>query len=709
MLQYKHMNYRVGNVFRCARRKLDSFLRGDTLIEVMFAIGIFSLVAITVVSVMTSGSSNMQTSLETTMARNEIDAQAEALRFIHQAYLAEKEEDLPESEKYYAHIWEEITTKARENAIDLHDNSMDRSFLNYSPSTCNELYSGSGSIANQRAFILDTQAIGTEGIVVRTADNATVGDVFKEASVFPRVVYSGSDDSLVSLGGAFSGVEGLYIFPVQDWGNTVLSVDGGGSNTARTGTDSAFFDFYIRSCWYGSGKTIPTTISTLIRLYDPDVNVSSSTDAMDFVLTYDWNEIKCSNGGAEVNCPAVQQKIRVTDASHTFAVMSLSDLIAQLPDGLSPISSPLGWTRNESGLCVNSSSDYSLVNAVTVYRNEPMVTIKAVTRCEYQMSFTTAACGASSPWTPAQKTEWCPKTSVGSASGQNMTLPPSTMNLSGTNQRFDGWRCKENNTSKCEGDTSTHAPGSTVHYGVRDNGKPILYKLFEPVYTNLYYFELKFDKNSGTDAVSGMPSTQSYGWYADTSHTFSFSKPTREGYIFKGWSKSSTSTSIVAQTSYQMSYSSGSRSVKQTLYAVWEEDTTPSVICWKIVGSWNSGDIDTFLNNPVRNMTYSDMHYTDTNGYLWYANGDQTSGGSESKEFPVYADMDYKYTAYRYRTSASTSIGVSVYKSPACNRVYTQVGDTHYYDISSYVSESGGGDGSKRHILTIRNDSVTWK
>ena len=65
--------------------------RGDTLIEVMLAVGIFSMVAVAVVAVMSGGTSSAQTALETTLTREAIDAQAEALRFIQSSYIAEKD------------------------------------------------------------------------------------------------------------------------------------------------------------------------------------------------------------------------------------------------------------------------------------------------------------------------------------------------------------------------------------------------------------------------------------------------------------------------------------------------------------------------------------------------------------------------------------------------------------------------------------------
>ena len=115
--------------FRVGRKK------GDTLVEVMFAIGIFSLVAITITSVLMSGSSNMQTSLETTMARNEIDAQAEALRFIHQGYISEKSDEMSGP---YTSLWNQIVDLAKSNDTALARNSAN--VVEFRPSTCSVLY-----------------------------------------------------------------------------------------------------------------------------------------------------------------------------------------------------------------------------------------------------------------------------------------------------------------------------------------------------------------------------------------------------------------------------------------------------------------------------------------------------------------------------------------------------------------------------------------
>src|SRR5687767_10750024 len=61
--------------------------RGDTIIEVLFAVTVFAMVAVGSLSIMNQGTGSAQRSLEVTLVRAQIDAQAEAIRFIHQAYV----------------------------------------------------------------------------------------------------------------------------------------------------------------------------------------------------------------------------------------------------------------------------------------------------------------------------------------------------------------------------------------------------------------------------------------------------------------------------------------------------------------------------------------------------------------------------------------------------------------------------------------------
>ena len=63
--------------------------RGDTIIEVLFAFTIFSLIAIAGLSLMNQGAALSQKALEITLVRQQIDSQADALRYLNQAYIAD--------------------------------------------------------------------------------------------------------------------------------------------------------------------------------------------------------------------------------------------------------------------------------------------------------------------------------------------------------------------------------------------------------------------------------------------------------------------------------------------------------------------------------------------------------------------------------------------------------------------------------------------
>ena len=225
---------------------------GDTLVEVMFAVAIFSLVAISAVAVMNSGLSNAQGTLESTMARNEIDAQAEALRFIQSSYVAERRDDGEEG--YFAKLWHEIVGRA---------NDATEVVTKYAPTACDDLYNpqNANSISKLNGFVINVRKIGL-------TDNASESivkqnDLFFSPSTYPRIIYD--DDALLDNLNSSEAqrVEGIYVAAVRDPGSTKVE-----DNVVK---GSVYYDFYIRTCWYAAGQGLPTTISTVIRLYDPDM------------------------------------------------------------------------------------------------------------------------------------------------------------------------------------------------------------------------------------------------------------------------------------------------------------------------------------------------------------------------------------------------------------------------------------------------------
>lgn len=230
--------------------------RGDTLIEVTLAVGIFSMIAVAVVATMSSGTTNAQTALETTLARAEIDAQAEALRFIQTSASANK--------PGFDSLWNEILSKAdNANRTDVVKNAI----TNFAPSSCSELYNteNANNISEQNAFIIDTSTLG-EFITQASSDTSNslnplisaksdtggpdssdINPSFSQATTYPRVY---KENVTVKA-------EGLYVVAVKDSGARVISANA---------ESQAFYDFYIHACWDTSNSDHPSTISTVIRL-----------------------------------------------------------------------------------------------------------------------------------------------------------------------------------------------------------------------------------------------------------------------------------------------------------------------------------------------------------------------------------------------------------------------------------------------------------
>ena len=224
---------------------------------------------------MNTGTNKVQNALESTMTRNEIDSQAAALRYIHDSYIAERENS---GEGQYSKLWQSLIALANDPTNEV---------INYSPSSCSEIYE-SGLLARQKAFIVNTRNLNS------TNDDASGAiipylrypDLFAQAVVYPRLFFAEEDEAVLSqaAGKTISGVEGVYIVAVKDASGTYV-VDNGAVN----GNGMGYYDFYIRTCFDVIGAKEPNAISTVIRLYNPDVATTDYSKS-DFVLVYQDGE-----------------------------------------------------------------------------------------------------------------------------------------------------------------------------------------------------------------------------------------------------------------------------------------------------------------------------------------------------------------------------------------------------------------------------------
>ena len=233
--------------------------RGDTIIEVMFSIAVFTLVSVISINLMNSGLTTTQSSLEQTAARSEISSQAAALRFIHNGYVAEFE--YPEI-SHYVGVWEQIADRAIDSGelLNLQDIS-----------DCGAMYD-SAAFRDNNPFIINTRRLGASGsLTVEDIDGAVVTPgllslanstaPFVLSTLNPRIIFSGAGDSDTELREEdeyrdIARVEGIWITAVR---GDVYEVTG----------IPKYYDMYVRTCWVAPGRQYPTKLGTIVRLYNP--------------------------------------------------------------------------------------------------------------------------------------------------------------------------------------------------------------------------------------------------------------------------------------------------------------------------------------------------------------------------------------------------------------------------------------------------------
>ena len=228
-------------------------LRGDTLVEVLCAVAIFSLITVSTLSLMNQGSGVAQRALEITQVRSQIAAQAEALRFLNASYIAHHQPGKNNIDDYTSppgvapnpadtlvKTWLTIRGIAP-TAVELTGDEVHSSIDSSGQVVCPTNANASNKISDSH-FVLNpkTVALYKKG----------VSSNFQDAETFARIRYGSGD--------VISSVDGLWIEAVT--ANPLVSL----------ATDvTEFIDFNIWACWSVPGQAVPSTISTKVRLYDP--------------------------------------------------------------------------------------------------------------------------------------------------------------------------------------------------------------------------------------------------------------------------------------------------------------------------------------------------------------------------------------------------------------------------------------------------------
>lgn len=183
--------------------------RGDTIIEVLLAVSVFSLVAVGAIAIMNQGVNTAQRALEITLVKQQIDAQAEALRAAHQAG---------------GTAWSDVKSASESGATIPHDSKS-------CPST-------DALAAANKAFIMNPYT-------AKLADATTLRSIEAENAPPYAQVVDGPENTI-------DGAYGLWIERKVDSVSSFREAH----------------DFTVRACWFSAGQTIPVTIQTVVRLYD---------------------------------------------------------------------------------------------------------------------------------------------------------------------------------------------------------------------------------------------------------------------------------------------------------------------------------------------------------------------------------------------------------------------------------------------------------
>jgi type II secretory pathway pseudopilin PulG len=198
--------------------------KGDTIIEVLFAVSVYSAIAVGAIVIMNQGVSTAQASLEINLVRNQIDTQAELLRHLHDGALTSIGRNDSAASTQWDKAVEDSVTQAPSysDTITTFDECMPASLP-------------------PGVFFIDP----TTGKVVKGQGN------FQAPVTFAQV-------RLSEVAGVDSKADMIWVQAVHNNNPTGAALD-----------NTSFYDFHIRACWDSPGAKTMMKLGTIVRLYVP--------------------------------------------------------------------------------------------------------------------------------------------------------------------------------------------------------------------------------------------------------------------------------------------------------------------------------------------------------------------------------------------------------------------------------------------------------
>lgn len=236
------------------RRRVEQ--AGDTLIEVLLAITIFSVAVAGVFFVMNHSIGVSQRSLEITQVRMQIDNQVELLRHINNIALVSSGRDRASiqttADSGIATTWKKIKQHSFRGPVPVPDFESVKTIEDCTPEAAIPYASRNGSFAE--AFFIDP----------------ATGDfvLFQGANAAPPATFARVTQQPVPGGGVRPVSQMVWIYAVH--GSRVSDKDdrlkGGDTGTANL---VDYYDFHVRACWQSPVGSSIHSLGTIVRLYEP--------------------------------------------------------------------------------------------------------------------------------------------------------------------------------------------------------------------------------------------------------------------------------------------------------------------------------------------------------------------------------------------------------------------------------------------------------
>lgn len=186
--------------------------QGDTIIEIVIAFAIFALAAVSTLIILNKGVAATQRNLEATLVRQQVDSQAELIRYIHDSRNT---------------AWSTIISKVTTNPAPISSDN----------ATCPVVSDVSTGFYVRPTINADPT---TTTFSVQTLNSSTYTD---SPQTYAKIDYASGAPK----------AEGIWVQVAEAENNT--------------GSSIRAYDFYIHACWDSVGLNVPMTLGTVVRLY----------------------------------------------------------------------------------------------------------------------------------------------------------------------------------------------------------------------------------------------------------------------------------------------------------------------------------------------------------------------------------------------------------------------------------------------------------